>query len=292
MTAREARNRRRAAERREAKLVRKTIAATGATAARLDEAAVYQRAEDSSNDPAERREAKLARKAEATVTTETPTRADINRANSRLSTGPRTPEGKTRSSRNSFKHGLYSKQLLIEGEDPAEFDQLRATLRAEHRPAKTTEEILVDELAQHFWRMRRFRALEARAWSLENLDTWLENGLLSLIQRSMASAERAFHKSLATLTSSKRSVASFPQNRIRLRSLSQPKTLTWTSFPTTDPADIELWVICPKNMTPCSKKWWTKTAAAAKPPKTPSPARCFKNLLASAELSARQILEI
>ena len=156
---------------------------------------------------AERREAKLARKAEATATeTETsletpqfPTRADINRANSRLSTGPRTPEGKARSSRNSFKHGLYSKQLIIDGEDPAEFDELRATLRAEHRPANTTEEILVDELAQHFWRMRRFRALEARAWSLENLDTWLENGLLSLIQRSMASAERAFHKSLATL---------------------------------------------------------------------------------------------
>ena len=164
MTAREARNRRRATERRERKLARKNQAVV---------------AEPSSETPA--------------------TRAEINRANSQLSTGPRTPEGKARSSRNSFKHGLYSKQLIIEGEDPAEFDELRATLHAEHRPASTTEEILVDELAQHFWRMRRFRALEARAWSLENLDTWLENGLLSLIQRSMASAERAFHKALAAL---------------------------------------------------------------------------------------------
>ena len=167
MTAREARNRRRAAERREAKLARKNVAAIAT--------------EIASEAPP------------------TPTRAEINRTNSRLSTGPRTPEGKARSARNSFKHGLYSQQLVIEGEDPAEFDQLRATLRAEHQPLNSTEEILVDELAQHFWRMRRFRALEARAWSPENLDTWCENGLLALIQRSMSSAERAFHKSLATL---------------------------------------------------------------------------------------------
>ena len=168
MTAREARNRRRAAERREMKLARKNIAAIAT--------------ENASEAP------------------QTPTRAEINRANSALSTGPRTPEGKARSARNSFKHGLYSQQLIIEGEDPAEFDQLRATLRAEHQPLNSTEEILVDELAQHFWRMRRFRALEARAWSPENLDAWCESGLLALIQRSMSSAERAFHKALATLT--------------------------------------------------------------------------------------------
>ena len=206
MTAREARNRRRAAERREMKLARKNVIASGATAARPDEAAPYQRAEDSRNGSLERREAKLARKNVAAVATEIATeapqpitRAAINRANSRLSTGPRTPEGKARSARNSFKHGLYSQQLVIEGEDPAQFDQLRATLRAEHQPLNSTEEILVDELAQHFWRMRRFRALEARAWSPENLDAWCQNGLLALIQRSMSSAERAFHKALATL---------------------------------------------------------------------------------------------
>ena len=245
MTAREARNRRRAAERREMKLARKNVIASGATVARPDEAAPYQRAEDfnveaapyqraedfnveaapyqraedfnveaapyqraedSRNGSLERREAKLARKNVAAIATEiapeapqATTRAEINRANSGLSTGPRTPEGKARSSRNSFKHGLYSQQLIIEGEDPAEFDQLRATLRTEHQPVNSTEEILVDELSQHFWRMRRFRVLEARAWSPENLDAWCESGLLALIQRSMSSAERAFHKALATL---------------------------------------------------------------------------------------------
>ncbi len=126
-------------------------------------------------------------------------RSQINRANAQHSTGPKSSLGKLRSSQNSFQHGLYSKQLILPNEDPAEFDHLRATLRNEHQPANTTEEILVDELAQHFWRMRRFRELEARAFQPENLDDWCNNGLMTLIQRSMASAERGFHKSLTSL---------------------------------------------------------------------------------------------
>ncbi|HSU30291.1 MAG TPA: hypothetical protein VLJ11_03565, partial [Bryobacteraceae bacterium] len=47
-------------------------------------------------------------------------RAEVNRQNALHSTGPRTPEGKRASSRNSFQHGLYSKQLVLPGEDPAE----------------------------------------------------------------------------------------------------------------------------------------------------------------------------
>ncbi len=126
-------------------------------------------------------------------------RAEINRANAQHSTGPKSAIGKLRSSQNSFQHGLYSKQLILPGEDPEEFDHLRATLRTEHEPANTVEEILVDELAQHFWRMRRFRELEAHAFQPENLDNWCDNGLMTLIQRSMASAERSFHKSLTAL---------------------------------------------------------------------------------------------
>jgi hypothetical protein len=115
------------------------------------------------------------------------------------STGPRTAEGKQRSAQNSFKHGLYSKALVLPHECAAEFDELRAKLRAEHQPANTTEEILVDELAQHFWRLRRFRSLEATLWQPENLADSLDDKLLPLVQRSMASAERGFHKSLHSL---------------------------------------------------------------------------------------------
>ena len=90
-----------------------------------------------------------------------PNRAAINRANAQHSTGPKTVDGKSASSQNSFKHGLYSKQLVMQGENPAELDALKADLRAEHQPANTTEEILVNEIAEHYWRIRRFRRMEA-----------------------------------------------------------------------------------------------------------------------------------
>src|ERR1700761_7701695 len=43
----------------------------------------------------------------------TPAQVAANQANSQKSTGPKSPDGKTRSSRNSFKHGLYSKDLVL-----------------------------------------------------------------------------------------------------------------------------------------------------------------------------------
>ncbi len=126
-------------------------------------------------------------------------RAHINRANSLHSTGPRTAAGKTRSSQNSFKHGLYSTQLVMPGEDPAELDALKADLIAEHRPGNQTEHILVNEIAEQYWRIRRMRALEARAFTPENFDEWSNNGLLALLLRTMAAAERGLHKALTAL---------------------------------------------------------------------------------------------
>lgn len=82
-------------------------------------------------------------------------RAETNRANAQLSTGPKTPLGKLASSRNSTKHGLTSGQLIIPGEDPAEFDSLVAALLEDHQPAGETEELLVTEMAQSHWLAQR-----------------------------------------------------------------------------------------------------------------------------------------
>ncbi|MBV9762806.1 MAG: hypothetical protein JO340_19765 [Acidobacteriaceae bacterium] len=129
----------------------------------------------------------------------TPAQIAANQANSKLSTGPASAEGKARSSRNSFKHGLYSKQLVLPHEDPAELDRLRASLRAEHSPINTTEDILVNELAENFWRLRRMREREAAAMQPGSFGTSVELGLLAIIQRTLASAERGLHRSLIAL---------------------------------------------------------------------------------------------
>jgi len=51
-----------------------------------------------------------------------------NKANAQKSTGPRTQAGKQRSRLNARQHGLTAKLLVIGDEDPADFDELRASL--------------------------------------------------------------------------------------------------------------------------------------------------------------------
>ena len=139
------------------------------------------------------------------------TRAAVNRVNAQKSTGPKSEQGKAASSQNSFKHGLYSKALLIPGEDRADFEALRADLAAEHRPVGVTEELLVDEIAQHYWRMKRYRALEVQVYKAKSedengvaldVDNWvkcIDLGLFTSIQRALNSAERSFYRALKTL---------------------------------------------------------------------------------------------
>ncbi len=56
---------------------------------------------------------------------------------------------------NAMKHGILSRQAVLEHEDHAEFADLLAALIEEHRPAGMTERHLIEELATIIWRKRR-----------------------------------------------------------------------------------------------------------------------------------------
>jgi hypothetical protein len=151
---------------------------------------------------AERREQKLARKIgnqndsqQQAAAPAASIRAETNRANSQNSTGPRTPEGKLASSRNSFKHGLASAQLIIPGEDPAAFDALLTDLQAEHQPANPTEQLLVLEMAQSYWLTQRAIRFQNQCFAPEGVN----EKRLALFLRYQATHERAFHKALNTM---------------------------------------------------------------------------------------------
>jgi hypothetical protein len=151
---------------------------------------------------AERREQKLARKignqsdSQQQAPAPAPsTRAETNRANSQNSTGPRTPEGKLASSRNSFKHGLASAQLIIPGEDPAAFDALLTDLLAEHQPANASEQLLVLEMAQSYWLTQRAIRFQNQCFAPEGVN----EKRLALFLRYQTTYERAFHKALNTM---------------------------------------------------------------------------------------------
>src|SRR5258708_14254329 len=101
---------------------------------------------------------------------------EANRANAQLSTGPRTAEGKAKSSLNAIQHGLTATHLLIPTESADDFEAHAASLRAHFAPADALRSLLVDQLLAPAWRLRPARLfqpliLEHRAADLTAFQT-------------------------------------------------------------------------------------------------------------------------
>jgi hypothetical protein len=76
------------------------------------------------------------------------------------STGPRTAAGKRRSSRNSTKHGIFSGNLILDGEIQADFDAVLLDLQTHFQPRGCMEKYLIEQLATQMWRKRRILLAE------------------------------------------------------------------------------------------------------------------------------------
>jgi hypothetical protein len=106
-----------------------------------------------------------------------------NRSNAQKSTGPRTAEGKATASHNAVKHGLLAEQVVIHGEDPAQFDLYREGMLAELAPVGAVEEMLAERAVSLAWRLRRAERLQSAVFATvyrENADDivlWPKHGL-------------------------------------------------------------------------------------------------------------------
>jgi len=87
-------------------------------------------------------------------------RAQINRANSQHSTGPKTQAGKQRSSLNALRHGLTGQIIVLPGEDLEAYRRHVDSFIDEYHPKGATETHLVQSLADTAWRQNRVAALE------------------------------------------------------------------------------------------------------------------------------------
>ena len=92
-------------------------------------------------------------------------RTRANRANAKLSTGPRTEPGKQRSSLNALRHGLTARAALLPTEDPEAYQRHIQQFLEEYAPATATETQLVHEIANTAWRINRIPLLEAELFS-------------------------------------------------------------------------------------------------------------------------------
>ena len=83
-----------------------------------------------------------------------------NQLNAQHSTGPKTPEGKKKSYRNSFKHGLCAEDVCGPGESSEDLRGITHDLIEEYRPATRTEAILVERMALAYHHSKRALRLE------------------------------------------------------------------------------------------------------------------------------------
>lgn len=86
-----------------------------------------------------------------------------NRINSQKSTGPRTRQGKSIVSQNAIKHGILSRELVLDGlgEKKEELGFMKSRLIEELRPVGILEEMLIDKILTAYWRLRRVIWAEA-----------------------------------------------------------------------------------------------------------------------------------
>lgn len=103
-----------------------------------------------------------------------------NRNNALKSTGPKTIEGKERSSQNAIKHGLLYKVLIVQGEKKNAYEKFRQGVFDDLNPTGMMESLLVDKIVNYAWCLRRAVQAESilmqkgltKSWDLKTLDSF------------------------------------------------------------------------------------------------------------------------
>ena len=124
-----------------------------------------------------------------------------NAANAQHSTGPRSPEGKARSSQNATRHGLTSARLIVRDDEREEFDELQSSLLEEIRPQGALETDIFSHLLHASWNLRRLRRLEAELFS-DGIDPLTDSGKdqeMDRLARYQARIERSYYRALKEL---------------------------------------------------------------------------------------------
>jgi len=84
-----------------------------------------------------------------------------NQRNASKSTGPRTANGKDRSSKNALKHGLTAQGVILPSEDRNELAALLEQMKMEFCPRGPAQIELITRATFLMWRLRRVPVFEA-----------------------------------------------------------------------------------------------------------------------------------
>ena len=93
-----------------------------------------------------------------------------NKANAAHSTGPKTPTGKARSSKNRLTFGLFTISDFVREDESESYTKICTSLWSELSPAGTIEEAFTTEIMSATWRLRRCRMVEEDIAQIAVLD--------------------------------------------------------------------------------------------------------------------------
>src|SRR5579883_3029570 len=95
-------------------------------------------------------------------------RIEANRRNAQRSTGPRSIDGRARSSMNALRHGITGQVSIMNEEDRVAHDKFVQELIAGLKPEGAVELQFASVIAEDFWRLQRIRAVENDIFALGN----------------------------------------------------------------------------------------------------------------------------
>ena len=127
-------------------------------------------------------------------------KAEANRRNAQRSTGPKTPEGKARSSQNAVTHGIFVKKFLngAAPETIVEMEALAAGIREHYEPADMLEEMLLQKIVIEAGREHRVLAFEQKFEQSSSSPIHLV-ACLGHVVRYTTSTSRALYRAIQEL---------------------------------------------------------------------------------------------
>lgn len=142
-----------------------------------------------------------------------------NRENSKHSTGPRTPEGKSASRENAKTHGFNAADPVLPHEDRSQFNGLLENYIADFAPRTAAEKFLVVEIAGAQWKLNRLERIEVALLSplIDPADPTTSDAMLAQsftddkaanalarLDRYRNNLQRVYHRCLAQLRAARK----------------------------------------------------------------------------------------
>ena len=131
-----------------------------------------------------------------------------NKTNAQKSTGPITAAGKAKASQNAIKHGLLSRDLLINDENQKDLELFRQMIYKTLCPLGAVEELLVEKIINATWRLRRLTTVESEFFSgdsssfkkrINQVFYGNSGNCLNILSRYESTLERSFYRAVHEL---------------------------------------------------------------------------------------------